>query len=215
MQPKDVPEYIDIMEEIKRRTDVVWSLLGKRTHVVYYATQVESMTLQIRMITELIGLASLVSNKDIFEENRKKFNELWHPKKIFASIRKLNSNFYPIPIEEQPPKDTRVKSELVDMKTGFMKQEELIEVHGRCGNILHAINPFSKRIDYDSYEKQIASWINKIMMLLNCHMIRLFNEDGFYLVHMNEDRDNKVHMYTFLPAVASTLSESLRQEEFT
>lgn len=34
------------------------------------------------------------------------------------------------------------------------------------------------------------------MALLNCHQVKLLDDEEFYLVHMQEDGDNKVHMYT-------------------
>lgn len=55
----DIDAYVSIMEEIKRRTNVVHSLLSQKITLVYPATQIEIMALQIRMILELIALASL------------------------------------------------------------------------------------------------------------------------------------------------------------
>ena len=60
----------------------------------------ESMVLHVRMITELVALASLAANNSIFEQNRTKFEDYWHPKKILRDIEKLNPNFYPRPIVE-------------------------------------------------------------------------------------------------------------------
>ena len=185
------------MEEIKRRTDVVFALHAQRIRVMYRATHVESMVLQVRMITELVALASMAANKSIFEENKKKFEDHWHPGKILKDVESLNPDFYPRPIVEEPSKDDRVKRNLVDLKTGFMTRDELIEIHGRCGNLLHARNPFGKDTDYPYYERMVPEWTEQIKNLLNCHQIKLLNGDRFYLVHMKEERDDKVHMYTF------------------
>ena len=94
-------------------------------------------------------------------------------------------------------KNSRAKNKLVDMQTGFMTRDELIEVHGKCGNLLHAQNPFGKDIDYGYYEKNVPRWMEQIRKLLNCHQIKLLNGNRFYLVHMKEERDDYVHMYTF------------------
>jgi hypothetical protein len=155
------------------------------------------MILQVRMITELIALASLAANKAVFEKNQKKFEKHWHPSQILKDIRKLNPNFYPRPIIEVPSENQDIKNELLDMKDGFMTPDELIKVHGRCGNLLHARNPFGKTLDYESYEKSVLEWMARIMKLLNCHQIKLLDDDCFYLVHMKENRDDRVHMYTF------------------
>ena len=196
MEP-DIKAYIAVMEEIKHRTKVVLALHDQRISVMYRATHVESMVLQVRMITELVALASLAANKSIFEQNRTKFEDYWHPKKILRDIEKLNPNFYPRPIVEVPLRNSRAKNELVSMKTGFMKREALIQVHRECGKRLHAQNPFGEAVEYDYYERMVPEWMEGIKNLLNCHQIKLLNGNRFYLVHMQEERDNHVHMYTF------------------
>ena len=196
MEP-DINAYTAVMEEIKRRTEVAFALHTRSINVMYWPTHVESMVLQVRMITELVALASLSANKSLFEENKKKFEKHWHPQKILKDVEKLNPNFYPLPIIEEPSQYAPVKKNLVDMKTRFMTRDELIEVHGRCGNLLHAQNPFGGDVDYAYYEKMVPVWMERIRKLLNCHQIKLLNGNRFYLVHMKEERDDKVHMYTF------------------
>lgn len=193
----DISAYISVMEEIKKRTAVVHSLLNQETNVIYRATHIESMVLQVRMITELIALANLAANKKLFELNKSKFEKHWHPDKILKDIKVLNQNFYPIPIKEVPPEEEGVKNQLVGLKNGFLTQAQLVTVHGRCGNLLHAKNPYGKGVDYEWYEEMVPQWMEKIMALLNCHQIKLLNDKVFYLVHMKEERDDKVHMYTF------------------
>jgi len=196
MEP-DIQAYTSVMEEIKRRTAVVSALLNNRVTVVYKATQVESMVLQVRMITELIALASLAANRAIFEDNQRKFEKHWDAVRILKDVEELNPNFYPKPVIEVPSKTAEIKNDLVDMVTGFMERDELIEVHGRCGNVLHARNPYGKPLDYGAYENMIPAWMERIMKLLNCHQIWLLGSGRFYLVHMKEDSDDHVHMYTF------------------
>ena len=199
MQSEEIKAYTAVMEEVKRRTDVVWGLVNQRIKVMYLATHVETAMLQLRMILELVALASLSANKKVFEGNRKNLKKYWNLKKIINDLRKLNSNFYPVPIIEVPSKDIRVKNNLVEMKAGFMTCDDLIKLHGKCSNLLHAQNPFKKNADYKHYEKEIPNWMNQIMKLLNCHQIRLLDSDSFYLVHMKEERDDQVHLYEFVP----------------
>jgi hypothetical protein len=64
------------------------------------------MVLQVRMITELIALASLAASKSIFEKNQRKFQKHWDPVKILKDVESLNRNFYPRPIIEVPSKES-------------------------------------------------------------------------------------------------------------
>lgn len=196
MQP-DIEAYTSVMEEIKRRTTVVRTLLDQKTNIVYRATHIESMVLQVRMITELIALASLAANKKLFELNKSKFEKHWHPDKILKDIEILNPNFYPKPIKEVRSKENVIKNSLVDIESGYLTRAQLVSVHGRCGNLLHAKNPYGKGVDYDWYEARVPEWMKKIMTLLNTHQVKILDDEVFYLVHMKEYQDDKVHMYTF------------------
>ncbi len=196
MKP-DIDAYVQVMAEIKRRTDVTFAFLKDPTKAIYKATQVESMVLQVRMITELVAMASLAANREIFERNEKKFAKHWHPDKILKDIEDINPGFYPAPITEVPSGDPRYKNMLVDMTDGFMTRNELVQVHGRCGDVLHAQNPYGKKTNYGEHAALVQQWMERIKNLLNCHKVQLHDNDCFYIVHMKEEQDDKVHMYRF------------------
>lgn len=198
MQP-DISAYIAIMEEIKRRIAVVQALYENKANVIYQATQLESMILQVRMVTELIALSSLAANKTLFEKNRLKFEKHWHPKEILKDIGALNPDFYPMPIKSAASDLEGVRDHLVEVKDGFLTRSDLVSIHGRCGAFLHAKNPYGRSVDYDWYKGCVPGWVGKIKGLLNCHKIRLLDDDRFYLVHMSVKNDDRVHMYTFEP----------------
>jgi hypothetical protein len=196
MEP-DTQAYVAVMEEIKRRTALVYALIDRNILVMFEATHVETMVLQVRMITELIALASLAAHKAIFEVQQKKFEKHWDPVQILKNVERLNPDFYSRPISEIPSQQEGVKSHLVDLQSGFMTREELVEIHGRCGNVLHARNPYGTPLDYEQYGSLVPTWMERIMALLNTHQVRLLDSDTFYLVHMREGRDDQAHMYTF------------------
>jgi len=198
MKEPDIEIYTSVMEEIKRRTSVIYSFLQGKSNALYKATNIESIYLQIRMILELIALASVAANKTIFEENQMKFHKHWNPSAILKDIEKLNPNYYPEPIREAPSKMKGAINDLVAIKDGFLTKDELISIHGKIGNILHAKNPYNKKLNYQEYETEIPEIMEKIKCLLNNHKIQLLGDhDFFYLIHMKEERDDKVHYYKF------------------
>jgi hypothetical protein len=201
MEP-DIQAYTSVMEEIRRRTDLVSALYDEQIKVMYKATHVESMVLQVRMIVELIALASLAANKAIFGVNQRKFEKHWQPGKIIKDVEALNPKFHPKPLIEVPSKSPEIKTNLVAVTKGYLTPDELVEVHGRCGNVLHARNPYGKPTDYGAYEKLVLIWMEKINKLLNCHQIQLLDSGRIYIVHMREKPDGRVHMYTFQRADA-------------
>ena len=72
------------------------------------------------------------------------------------------------------------------VKDGFLTKAELISYHGKSGNILHARNPYNRQFDYKEHDS-----------LLNCHQIRLLDQDFFYLINMKEEGGDHVHYYKF------------------
>ncbi len=155
MEP-DTQAYVAVMQEIKRRTTLVYALLDRQVTVMYEVTHIETMVLQVRMITELIALASLAANRAIFENQQRKFEKHWDPVQILKDVERLNPNFYPRPVIELPATQPGVKSDMVDRTDGYLTRAELIEVHGRCGNVLHARNPYRAPHDYELYESLVG-----------------------------------------------------------
>jgi hypothetical protein len=60
-------------------------------------------------------------------------------------------------------------------------------VHGCCGDLLHAANPFGKGIDYDFYHQQcFIKWFNLVIALLNFHQVHLLNKPRFWFIQMGD-----------------------------
>ena len=199
---KQVPNinlYCAVMEDIKRRTSVVWSFLNGKSFTIYKATTVESVCLQVRKILELISLSSLVANKTEFAAQNEKFAKVWNARLILKDLERLNPHFYPKPILEVPSTQPGIINNLQDLTEGFLTKDDFLNVYEKCGAIMHSDNPYGGKTDYRYYDTSIPKWMEKIRVLLNCHTIRLMNDENFYLIHMKEDRDDKVHGYTFGP----------------
>lgn len=200
MKKPDINLYCDVMEEIKRRTSVIDFFLSGKGHALYEPTTVESISLQIRKILELIAMASLVANKKEYEKVYSHFANAWNAEYLLKDLNRINRDFYPKPVIEQPSDDPRIKCRLADREDDYLTKAEFIKVYKKCGAIMHASNPVGRRINYEYYKQAIPNWRQRIKNLLNTHQIRLVNQKGFYLIHMKEDQDNKVHFYEFAPS---------------
>ena len=193
-------EYIDQMNEIKRRTAAIKTLSEVPGGQLPHAIATECIYLQFRKILELIAMASLVANRQALEKmNRslKKLGKQWNGDAILRSVERINPDFYPVPIVETPSRDPRVKVKLVDKTEGFLTRRDFSRLYNLCGDLMHADNPLGNKTDYRELWQQGPAWEGQVMELLGCHKIRLVGQEGFYLVHMHEKRDGQVHMYHF------------------
>ncbi len=197
MEHPDLNPYVACLEEIKARYRIVTSFQTGERNAIYDVPTTEIMALQFRMIFELIALASLAANSGIFEQNQIKFEKKWQPSQILKDIKKLNPNFYPQPIIEEQSEQPNIKNNLVSMKYGYLTPEMLVKAHGLCGNILHARNPFGKKINHIWYRNMMKEWANNIVALLSVHKIQLLDDDVFYLVHLHSKPDGKIRTFTF------------------
>jgi len=193
----DLELYVELMNEIKKRSVAVLTMLQKKNSTAYPVTNIEFMCLQIRKMLELISLGSLVINKSDFDEQKVKYEKFWHAERILNDIERINPDFYPKPVYEKPSSVLGVKNDIIDLKDGFLKRDEFAKIYEKCGKIMHADNPFGSKVDLKYYESQIMTWLDLIVRLLNSHMIRLKDNNDFYLIHMMEDRDDFVHGYNF------------------
>lgn len=197
MKDKERKKYANVMDEIKKRTNVVNVLLNGEKNAMHNVVNVELICLQIRKILELIALGSLVANQRIFLKKLHNLEKMWNARLILRDIEKINPNFYPKPVNEVPSKYKGVVNDLIDIKDGYLTQEKFINVYEKCGKILHAENPLGNGIDYKYYEKHIPVWMSQIKKLLNSHTIKLLNDDNMYLVHMQELSREGSHVYVF------------------
>lgn len=184
--------YCDQMKLVKKRIEVVLFFEQKKRSALYTPSTIESVYLQYRKILELIAMASLVANKEVYSSEYSNFARHWNARRMFESLETLNSDFYPIPIVDKGIK-------LINKQEGYLTKEEYFTLYNDCGAIMHTQNPYGTKINYDVYFSKMVTWRKLIIGLLNNHKIRLLNDPNMYVIHMKEKRDNKVHGYTFVP----------------
>lgn len=194
----DLGKYCQLMEEVKRRTNVVNHFLAEPGHALYQATAIESTALQVRMILELIALGSLVANQDSWNGSLRELRSAWNANDILKKLGKVNPDFYPQPVIEVPMSGP-IKSDIQERTEGYLTEEMFGEVYGRLGDILHAKNPLGPPIDYDYWLAAIPAWMDLIIGLLNSHKVRLLGNPNMFLIHMSEESAGKVKGYEFQP----------------
>lgn len=144
-----IRQYANVMVEIKRRSRVIENFISGKNAATYMPTTTETIGLQFRKIFELIAFASLAANRKLYAAAYTNFARHWEASKLIGNLRRLNPDFYPVPIIITPDPAPNVKSAFSRRTEGFLTAAQLIKAHGRCGALLHAANPFGKGIDYD------------------------------------------------------------------
>lgn len=180
--------------------EVVDYFISGKGHALYQPPTLESASLQLRKILELIAFGSLVANADAYTSVYSKVSKQWQAADLLKELGKVNPDFYPVPVIEVPYNAPGVLHQLKKREGDFLSKEEFPEVYGRCGVMAHAANLYGKGIDYAYYSKMLPAWRERIINLLNNHEIHLLDRPGLYVIHMKEERDEEVHWYRFHPS---------------
>jgi len=185
----NLQRYIDQMVLIKKRQEVIWNILSRKTTTGFFYSDIEICVLEIRKIIELIAMGSLVSNMEKYSTIHEKYQNAWNAKYIFNDIERINPDFYPKPIDI---KKTGKYDEFVPVEKNYLHKKDAIKVYDKCSAFLHEDNPFKTSHDVSYYVKNIPLWDSKIINLLNRHTVRIY-DDCMYFISMRSEKDGNPH----------------------
>lgn len=186
--------YAECMTRVKLRTELVLELLEFKYHVKYIQTTAETIALQVRIILELIALASLVANRTEYEKQRSNFYKDWNVKRILTDLRHVNPKFYPSPHEPIRDAESGKIVEMREIKSGFLTEIDFEMCLNSCSKILHASNPFSPTPDANRFLELVPEWIKNIGVLLHNHSVQLADKDKQLWISMGADIEDNVQV---------------------
>lgn len=194
---KKLQLYTQQMELIKRRIEVVDSIIQKKSHTTpYKASNIELCCLQLRKCIELIVMASLVANSEAYLEMYNRLGKDWKAPLISKDLKRINPNFYPTPIRVIPHDGQ--PDEFIAFDTGeYISCDALLDYYEEIGAIMHSENPFGNPVDYSKYEQLVGKCRNEIINLLNVHLAHLSDGKSMLYVVMQSNNDKKVHITHF------------------
>ena len=91
--------YCNLMEEIKRRIEVIVSV-ERQTIAVPVIVALELCYLQLRLICETIALGCLVAHGDVTGTQSGKMKKAYEADWILNNLERLHPKFYPIPTKQ-------------------------------------------------------------------------------------------------------------------
>lgn len=182
----DMQRYAKCMELIKKRIKAIDAFLIDGKTTTYPQTNREFIYLQFRFTFELIALSSLCSHRLQYEQINAQFRKEWNASKIIKGIRRINPHFFPIAIVDQPAKDGEIGT-IEFVREGVLTESDLESGIGTCGDNLHQYNPYTgfKDVDPQIERTRFLDWRDRIIRLLNTHLICLAGEDKVLRVVMN------------------------------
>ncbi len=197
-QPTDLreiaPVYERLIEEIKRRVDVILRVVGNQVTLPKMVA-FELGYLQLRKICEVFALACLCAHGDIPDVHTKQWQEEYDASDIIKHFTRLNSDFYPLPGKQACDPVTGRPLHVDRISSGYLTKDELLKLYGECGNYLHRGNIRQLLTTWEPAPEfsEIETWVKRITTLLNHHQIQTGRPDIQLWVLMQSREDGRVH----------------------
>jgi len=197
--PSDIAKaarlYADLMEEIKRRTAIIQSVLNGAYSMPAIAG-FELCYIQLRKICEIFSLACLAAHGDIPGVQTKLLQKTYNADLIIKQLANLHPNFYPVPGNQRLDPQSQKPVEVIPITSGFLTKQDFLDLYGECGNYLHrgSIRQLLTKWEPVIEFKKIKEWTDKIVTLLNHHQIQTSRPGEQFWVIMNAKSDGKVHV---------------------
>lgn len=143
---------------------------------------IESAILQLRKALELIAFAAIAPNKYEYEKFRNKaeshndYRKDFKASSILKALRKVNKDFYPIPLTEA--KLTETGDYHYDRKKeNFLTVSKFITLYDKLGKYLHADNPWGSNKELENFAQSMVGEINLIKSLLSLYFTVIRTKD--------------------------------------
>ena len=194
------PLYANLMEEIKRRVDVIQRSAGGQLAIPPMAA-FELCYLQLRKVCEVFALACIAAHGDIPEVRTNLLQKSYNADQIIKQLERLHPNFYPIPTKQVLDPMTGRPVSVVLVGSGFLTKDDLLGLYGECGNYLHRgsirqlLTNWEHKLDFEG----VKAWVEKIVTLLNHHQIEIRQPGQQLWVLMHGKDDGKVHWFIMKP----------------
>lgn len=191
----DAAMYATRMEEVRTRLARIETVVARiKREQKQNDGDIELIFIQFRKCCELIALGSLIANKKAYSEQYSDFANDWRLNRIVPNLRKVNPEFYPVPLSE--PQTSPGAAKFSFATPGFLTEAELVQLYNIAGKLLHSRNPFSTDDPMHNIGYSVDEWVLRIKKLIRWHYIQQ-TESSRWLVQVPNTGD--VHVYPAIP----------------
>ncbi len=184
MKYLDKDKYSEMVAELRMRILSAELLTDDKNYVF-----IESTSLQIRKILELIAYLSILANGDKLNSDERGD---YHAKNIIENLAKKATLFYPFPSHVIPPEQAGGEPTLIPIGyTNALSQSEFSEMYQLCGKVLHAQHPLKSTVDIDNVITKNKQTLLKLKQLLSFHTVGIKKaEDKYTFLYVEIDFTN-------------------------
>lgn len=183
MHPITIEKYLEQLKEIKRREDIFKAFPYGAADAAYEEAAIEIATLQLRKILELLAFGFVLATGEKAIPPYRSFAKYKNVKEFLAQIQKLNKDYYPQPIIQQ-------KNEKEEMHWNhpttdkYLTPEDFDILYDHCDRVLEPRRVGALPMSLEQCKTANLRWYNKVVRLLDAHLIHPEGDDVAYLFQM-------------------------------
>lgn len=147
-----------------------------------------------------MALASIAANERQYSLLRERFHEDWNARLIFRDIERINSKFYPVPIEGLRESEIEGGPDVIEeYDSGFLRMKDAVSLYEKCSEVLHAENPFRTPKAYDKVLDQLREKLPLFKTLLGNFWVYLVPPEKAFCVcfYFGQRKDINVALFHF------------------
>ena len=188
--------YCNCMEDVKARLVLIKQITEGHSPLGSEGLDGEVVCLLLRRVLEQIAFSSLVAHRETYETVYKDLGTVWRAKALIERMEKLHPDFYPSPVRPGVSQYLGVHHHFDPLNDGYLTKEDFVFLYNTASDGIHTWNPFKAAERILKFERPISEWVNRIMALLDYHLVHLVGTQDLWLIQMNSPEDNKVHAFT-------------------
>lgn len=198
MHQNVVEKYLEQLREVKQRGNVFQAFSRGTANAIYEEATVEVATLQIRKILELLAFGFVLATGEKAIPAYVSFVKYKNVKEFFSQLQKVNKDYYLQPVIQK-------QNELGEMQwiypvvDEYLTPEDFDILFEHCDRVLEPRRVGALPVSLEQCKTANLRWYDKIVRLLNAHLVHPENNDVAYLFQMGaSDADPTCNQFKFI-----------------
>ena len=178
----DMEAYQDVLQEMAERLEVADGFLAG----VGTKFDLESAALQLRLVSELMVLGSLITNREAISCVSSVLKLQDEPNKTRAAARKANPDYWPRAVEHRHEKDREFS--ITPATETVINEADWGPEFGFVSELLHAHLPQRPPRDLQADAERLQGLSTRIKALLKVHVIVLVGAQHAFVGRVDMDK---------------------------
>ncbi|MDO9268848.1 MAG: hypothetical protein Q7T96_07015 [Methylobacter sp.] len=183
MHQNAVEKYLEQLREIKERGNVFQAFSRGTANAIYEEATVEVATLQLRKILELLAFGFVLAAGERAIPAYVSFGKYKNVKELFSQLQKINKDYYLQPVLQKRNEQGEMQW-IYPAADEYLTPEDFDILFEHCDRVLEPRRVGALPMSLEQCKTANLSWYDKIVRLMDAHIVHSDDNDVAYLFQM-------------------------------